>query len=170
MRSSRSTASTPTLMDSTMFSLNSFRRSYCAALRLQRVVEARVLHRDADVAGQRFQQLHVFAGEEVAFRSLAQPQHRDHAVHHGAGNVVVQVELADGFARFGRLAHRVCGVVEEQVAGRPLRALHVQEVEVKVAGVRDAVRLGQRELLRPLRVRQEDRPAGPPSACAKAGR
>ncbi len=31
-----------------------------------------------------------------------------------------------------------CGVVEEQVAGLPLRPLHMQEVEVKPAGVCDA--------------------------------
>ena len=69
-----------------------------AGFLLQRLVQTRVLHRDADVAGQRLQQLHVLAGEEVAFGGLAQAEHGDHAVHHGAGNVVVQLQAADGLA------------------------------------------------------------------------
>ncbi len=45
------------------------------------------------------------------------------------------------------------------MAGLPLRPLHVQEVEIEPAGVGDAVRLGQRELLRLLGIGQEDRQA-----------
>src|ERR1017187_2802078 len=125
------------------------------SLALQRFVKARILQRDANVAGQGFEQLHIFTGEEIAFRGFAQPEHGDHAVHHGAGNVVVEVEPANGFTRLGSLAHRLAGVVEEQVALFPLRALHVQEVEVESAGVGDAERLGESELLRMLRIRQE---------------
>ena len=54
------------------------------------------------------------------------------------------------------LAHRLVGVVEEQVPSLPLRPLDVQEVEVEPAGVGNAVRLGQRELLRLLGIGEED--------------
>ena len=62
-----------------MFSLKSFSRSYSSTFCSQRGVQPRVLDGDADVAGQRFQQFDVFAGEEVAFHGLAQAQHGDGA-------------------------------------------------------------------------------------------
>src|SRR3974390_674047 len=125
-------------------------------LALQRTVQARILDGNADVSCQGFQQLHVFGGEEISFGGLAQSQHGDHAIHHVAGNVVVEVEALDGLACLRRFAHRLRRVVEEQVASPPLRALHVEESQVHLAGVSNAVRLGQHELVRPLRVCQED--------------
>ena len=91
MRSSRSMARMPTLMDSTMFSLNSFRRSNSLIFVSQPRVEAGVLQGDADVAGQRFQQLHVFAGEEVAAHRAAQADHGD-------GAAVIAIRPARGRA------------------------------------------------------------------------
>ena len=79
MRSSRSMARMPTLMDSTMFSLNSFRRSNSPIFSFEASVEAGVLQGDADVAGQRFEQFHVFAGEEVAADGAAEADHGDGA-------------------------------------------------------------------------------------------
>ena len=79
MRSSRSTARMPTLMDSTMFSLNSLRRSNSAIFIFEPRVEAGVLEGDADVAGQRLEQLDVFAGEEVAAQRAAQADDGDGA-------------------------------------------------------------------------------------------
>ena len=55
------------------------------------------------------------------------------------------------------LPNCLVGVVEEQVAQFPLWPLDVQEVEVEAAGVRNTVRLRQRELLRLLRIGEEDR-------------
>ena len=155
-RSSRSTASTPTLMDSTMFSLKSFSRSYSRDLLLQRGVQARVLDGDADVAGQRFQQLDVFAGEEIALAGLAQAHDGDGAPLHRAGNEVVQVELRDRVLRARRLAHHGMGVVEEQVPGGHFRPLLAEEAQVEVGNLGDAERLGQAEAVGRIRRRQED--------------
>ena len=46
---------------------------------LEARVEAGVLQSDADVAGQRFQQLHIFAGQKVAAQSAAQADDGDGA-------------------------------------------------------------------------------------------
>ena len=48
-------------------------------------IEAGILQRDADVAGQRLEQLHVFAGEEVAADGAAQADHGDGAALHRQG-------------------------------------------------------------------------------------
>ena len=77
MRSSRSTAKMPMLIDSTIFSWNSFSLSNSVDLLLQPSVELRVLDSDADVAGQRLQHLHVFAGEKIAVVGAAQADHRN---------------------------------------------------------------------------------------------
>ena len=66
-------------MDSTMFSLNSFSRSNSLIFVFEARVEAGVLQRDADVAGQGFEQLDVFAGEEVAAHGAAQADDGDGA-------------------------------------------------------------------------------------------
>ena len=50
-----------------------------ADLLLQARVEAGVLERDADVAGQRFEQLDVFAGKKVAAQRAAQADDGDGA-------------------------------------------------------------------------------------------
>ena len=72
MRSSRSRARMPTLMDSTMFSLNSLSRSNSPIFSSKARVEAGVLQGDADVAGEGLEQLHIFAGEEVAADGAAE--------------------------------------------------------------------------------------------------
>ena len=87
-------------MDSTMFSLNSFSRSNSLIFSFKPRVEAGVLQGNADVAGQRFEQFHVFAGEEIAADGAAQANDGDGArggaILHAAGQVVVQVEQGGG--------------------------------------------------------------------------
>ena len=84
--------------------------------------------RDADVAGQRFEQLHVFAGEEVAVDRAAQADDGDGARHrpvlHAAGKVVVQVEQRGGAAFVLRQVQRLLRILEEdmRVAARLRRS------------------------------------------------
>ncbi len=77
-----------------------------ADLFFQACVEAGVLQRDADVAGQRLEQFNVFAGKEVAADGAAEADDGDGArrgaVLHAARQVVVQIEQ-----RGGRAAVRV---------------------------------------------------------------
>ena len=101
---SRSTASTPTFSDSTIFSLKSLSRSICMRLLLERVVKLRVVERDRDVARDGVQQFDVFAGKEIAVDRLAEAQHRDGVLANPAGHKVIQVELLE------RLANRVATV------------------------------------------------------------
>ena len=61
-------------------------------LLFQAGVQARVLDGDADIAGQGFQQLHVFAGEEVSMGRASQPDHGDRLLLQAAGEIVVQIE------------------------------------------------------------------------------
>ncbi len=68
IRSSRSTAKTPMLIDSTMFLVKLLQALELRNLLLQPSVELRILNSDADVAGQRLQQLHILARQEVARR------------------------------------------------------------------------------------------------------
>ena len=73
-------------------------------LLLEAAVELGVLDGDADVAGERFEQFHVFAGEEVAVVGAAEADDGDgagasaFAIGHAAGQVVVEVESAGGVA------------------------------------------------------------------------
>ncbi len=71
----------------------------------------------------------------------------------------MQVELANRLLRLGSFAHGMDGVVEEQVTRLPLRPREIEKAQVKPSRLRDAIRLRQRELLRLLGTRQEDRHA-----------
>ena len=71
-------------------------------LLLQRGIELSILNGDAEIAAQSFKQLHVFAGEEVALRRLAQAEHGNRLLLRVAGNVVIQIETRNGLpARSG---------------------------------------------------------------------
>ena len=94
----------------------------------------RVLDGDANVAGQRFQQLHIFVGEEVAFHALAQTQDGNHPALYGAGDVIVQIELRDGVLGSGGFAQRLPGIVKKQMACQELRAIFAQKAEVEGLG------------------------------------
>ncbi len=87
-------------------------------------VEAGVLQGDADVAGERFEQLHVFAGEEVAADGAAQADDGDGAaaaepfarsLTHAAGQVVVQVEQRGGALLLARQMQGLLGIFKEDV-------------------------------------------------------
>ena len=85
---------------------------------LQRGVELSVLNGDAEIAAEGLEQLHVFAGEEVALGRLAQPEHSDGFLLSVAGNVVVQIEPGDGLLRFRGLAGHLVRVLEEKMSRR----------------------------------------------------
>ena len=157
MRSSRSTASTPTLMDSTMFSLNSFSRSYwpafCSSDLYRRAFCTAMPMYPASVSSSCTSSLE----RKSPSAGLAQAQHRDHAVHHRAGNVVVQLQPANRLAR-AEASRAPPGWCCRRTGGRPATpaARRAGSRRFEPAGVGNAVRLGQRELLRLLRIRQED--------------
>ena len=104
-------------------------------LLFEAAIELRVLNGDADVAGERFEQLHVFAGEEVAIVGAAETDDSDGAgaaalaVGDAAGEVVVEVEAAGAVTlRFGQ-AEDMLRVFEEDVA------VCAGTVEVKEANI-----------------------------------
>ena len=128
------------LIDSTMFSWNSFRRSNSVDLLLQPAVELRVLDGDADVAGERLEQLHVFAGEEVAVVGAAEADDGDGAraaalaIGDAAGKVVVQVEPSGAAAlRLGQ-AKNLLRVLEEDMVVRA-RPVEVEEADIERAQI-----------------------------------
>ncbi len=98
-----------------MFSLNSFSRSYSEIFCFEVCIEARVLDGDADVAGQRLEQLHVFARKKVAIGGASEPDHRDSAVLHATRQVVVQIEQSCGMSLRFRQMQRLLRVLEKDV-------------------------------------------------------
>ena len=117
-------------------------------LLLQAAIELRVLDGDADVAGQRLEQLHVFAGEEVAIVRAAQADDRDGAsssslaIGHAAGKVVVQVEPRGAQAlRLGQAQDLLRIFEEEMIVGA--RPVEVEEVDIETLqfrGLTDSLR------------------------------
>ncbi len=83
-------------------------------------IEAGILQRDADVAGERFEQFDVFAGEEVAADGAAQADYgngaRRWSVLHAAGQIVVQVEQRCGLLLVRRQMQGLLRILEEDVA------------------------------------------------------
>ncbi len=81
----------------------------------ERCVEAGVLYGDADVGGQRFEQLDIFGREEVAGRGAAQADDGDGALLQPTGQVVVQIKLGGRGAL--RLTHveGLAGIFKEEV-------------------------------------------------------
>ena len=125
---------------------------------LQRSVEPAVLDGDAEIAAERFEQLHVFAGKVVALGGLSQAEHGDGLLLRAAGNVVVQIEAGDGVLRSGGLARHLVRVLEEHVAGG-LGTRRAQESQIELAHGIHANRLGEDELLGFFARAQENRDA-----------
>jgi len=50
--------------------------------------------------------------------------------------------------------HGLGSVVQESVSGPPLWALHMQEVEIELANLSNAIRLGQYEPIRTIGIRE----------------
>ena len=122
-----------------MFSWNSLQALELDNLLLQAAVELRVLDGDADVAGQRLQQLHVLAGEEVAFVGAAEADDGDgrgagaFAIGDAAGKVVVQVERRRVWRCDSGRRRDVLRILEEDmVVGT--RAVEVEEAHIERAG------------------------------------
>ncbi len=103
-------------------------------------VEAGILQGDADVAGQRFEELHVLAGEEVATGAAAQADDGDGAVlflpfagtgdADATGQEVIHVEQRGGGLLGRREVERLLRIFEEEVrAGGGV--VEVEEAEVE---------------------------------------
>ncbi len=97
-RSSSPAARMPTLIDSTMFSLNSFSRSYSSTFCLSEQVEVRVLRCDPDVIRKRLQQFDIVARKELAGLRPAHAEIGDGPAAHRAGQIVVEIEIGDASA------------------------------------------------------------------------
>src|SRR5215472_13259560 len=97
---SKSTASTPTLRDSTMFSLKSLRRAISRAF-LERRIQLGVVERDGNVTCNGFYQLDVVAREEIPVDCFAEAQNGNGVLANAARNEIIQVQLLE------RPAHRV---------------------------------------------------------------
>ena len=146
-------------------------------------VEAGVLQGDADVAGQRLEQLDIFAGEEVAAHGAAEADDGDGAAGGGAalelagsdtaGQIVVEVEQGGGaLLVFGQVQGSL-GVLKEDV-GVVVGLVEVEKSKVErllravLSFSGQAVRGGQAEagvLDRPGRWRRVR-----PAACAATAR
>ncbi len=106
-------------------------------LALQRAVQPRVLDRDADVAGQRSEQLHIVARKEVALVGPAERQIRDGPAPHAAREIVGEIQLGNRSTNRDRplMRHRVQQMpraLEEQVGLAGLIAqLIAQKAEVQ---------------------------------------
>ncbi len=105
-------------------------------LGLEGAVELGVLDGDADVAGEGFEDFHVFRGEEVAVAGAAEADDGDgagaaaDAVGDAAGEVVVEVEAGGGLAGLRREAEDLLGIFEEDV-GVGAGGVEVEEAEVR---------------------------------------
>ena len=91
----RSTASTPTFSDSTMFSLKSLSRAISQRFLLERAVQLRIIERDGHVARDRLHQLHVVAREKIAVDGLPKTKYGDGVLANAAGNKIVQIQLLE---------------------------------------------------------------------------
>src|SRR5258708_6348219 len=100
-------------------------------------VEACILQGDADVAGQRLEQLDIFAGKEVAADGTAQADDGDRtrrrAVLDAAGQIVVQIEQGSGTLLFRRQVERLLGVLEKDVRVIVCSAIEIEEAEGQFA-------------------------------------
>src|SRR5258708_7221771 len=111
-------------------------------LLLQSPIELRVLDGDADVSGQRFQQLHVFTGEKVAVVGSAEANDGDgscaaaFAIGDAAGKIVVQVEPSGAVALGLRQTQDVLRILQEDVV------VCTRPVEVEEANIHRAQLLG----------------------------
>lgn len=77
-------------------------------LLLQRMVQARVLDGDGEIAGNRSEKLDVLARQVITIYGFAESEDRNHAVAETARNKIVQSQLFQGAAdrfRFRRAAH-----------------------------------------------------------------
>ncbi len=108
---------------------------------LQARVEAGVLEGDADVAGQGFEQFHVFAGQEIAAQRAAEADDGDGAagglaifalhLSHAAGQIVVQVEQGGGALLVRRQVKGSLSVFKKDVRV-VLGAVEVEEAQGQI--------------------------------------
>ena len=64
---------------------------------LERAIQLRVIESDGDVTGDRKKKLNVFAGKKIAVNRFAEPQNGDGAFADAARNVVIQIQLLNGW-------------------------------------------------------------------------
>src|SRR5208282_107868 len=114
-----------------------------ADLLLERGIQPPVLDGNADVSRQSLQQLHIFAGEEVALHSLAQSEEGDGFLPRVTGNVVVQIQASDGFLRGSIFTRQLVRIFEEDVPDSVLDSRLREERQVEAGDVGDAKRLRQ---------------------------
>src|ERR1700678_1979761 len=158
MRPSRSTAKTPTLIDSTMFFVKLFQALELRNLLLKAPVELRVLDRDADISGQRFQQLHIFARKKIAIVGAAQADHSNRpcaaaiAIGNAAGKVVIQVQPSRTPALRLRQTKHLLRIFEKDVVVRPwpveVEEAHIQRSQIGRLKVGEPMRCSQIEVPR----------------------
>ena len=168
MRSCKSTASTPTLIDSTIFSLKSFSRSYSVTFCSSEAYSRRVLDRDPNVSGERFEQFDVFAGEEVSGHGLAEAKESNRLLARVAWDVVVQIKPRDRFLGFGGFARQLARVFEEDVA-RGSSARGLERKDKSTPRPRRGRRIPTTQIARSRHCREKSQ-CDPPSGCAPAGR
>ena len=103
-----------------------------ADLFFQAGIEAGVLQGDADVAGQRFEQFDVFAGEEVAADGAAQADDGDGARSAGRASSIAGLHLAGGYTAGEIVVQVEQGGGALLVAGQMQGGLRVFEEDVGV--------------------------------------
>src|SRR5579883_3475905 len=125
---SKSTARTPTLRDSTMFSLKSFRRAISKAFCSR--VELSVVERDGDITRDGLDEFDVVAGEEVAVNRFAEAKDGDGVFADAAGDKIVEIQLFESaLDRLTDVTGGFGGLEEERSAGE-FRAGGREEAEV----------------------------------------
>ena len=115
MRSCESTASTPTLIDSTMFSLKSFSRSYSITFfrAMRRGGHSGLRWRYSPRAFRGVQRLRSSGSHLPTFYPSPEP---DHLLPRMARNVVIEVQTRDCFLRRGSFARGNCRVFSKKCA------------------------------------------------------
>src|SRR5215469_12402045 len=105
-------------------------------LALEAAVKLGILDRNADVAGERLEQHHVFAGKEVTLDGATESENRDRCrtgafvPRRAAGNVIVQIERGCRLTlRFRQTQQRI-GRLEEKMAAR-IRLIEIEEAEIQ---------------------------------------
>ena len=120
-RAFRSTASTPTFSDSTMFSLKSFRRAISKRFLLERGVELRIVEGDGHVAGNGLHQFHVIAGKKITVDRFAKPKNGHGVLANPARNEVIEIQLFERAANGYRSLPARCGGFKENRAAQQIR-------------------------------------------------
>ena len=117
-------------------------------LQFQRFIEARVLQCDGNIAGEGLEKINVFAGKIVALARLAQSQVAERPFLNLERQVVVQLEMLNGFLGRRRKAVGPLHAIEEEVALAKLGTVRVEETRIRLAGNNHAARADQAEAIR----------------------